>query len=75
MVIFDWGVSLGWGISPGPPLSNYTNIYLYLYVPVCGQEGSAKGQQSYLPYYTSQGSEMQRVDLDCSSPLVVHIFK
>lgn len=54
MVIFGWGASLGWGISTGPPLFHYINIYLYLYVPVWGQEESAKDQQSYfiLLYFT-----------------------
>lgn len=46
MVIFGWGASLGWGVSPGPPLSNYINIYLYLSVPGWGQEESAKDRQS-----------------------------
>ena len=30
---------MGWGISPGPPLFNYINIYLYLCVPVWGAGG------------------------------------
>lgn len=34
VVIFGLGASLGWEISPGPPLFNYINIYLYLYVPI-----------------------------------------
>lgn len=49
---FWLGASLGWGISPGPPLSNYINIYLYLSVPVWGQEESAKDQQSSLLHFT-----------------------
>lgn len=75
-LFLGWGASFGWGSSLGPPLFNYINIYLYLYVPVWGAGGICQRPTVllYLPILHT-GSKMWRVHLDCSSPLVVHIFK